>query len=126
MRIPEPSFKHVLHLTDEHGMFEHADGVTPRYDGGYCLDDVARALVVVCRQRPQTPTLERLAASYLAFVVRAQAPDGRCHNRMDRAGSVGGRAGQRRLVGTSAVGSRHRRGPRPRPRSGTSRRSGST
>jgi len=55
MRIPEPSFKHVLHLTDEQGMFEHADGITPRYDGGYCLDDVARALVVVCRQRPLNP-----------------------------------------------------------------------
>jgi len=81
-----PSFEHVLRLTDERGMFEHADGTTPRRDGGYCLDDVARALVVVCRQRPATSTLDRLATTYLAFVRRAQAPDGRCHNRLDRHG----------------------------------------
>ena len=76
-----PSFEHVLRLTDERGMFEHADGTTPRRDGGYCLDDVARALVVVCRQRPATSTLDRLATTYLAFVRRAQAPDG--HSRGD-------------------------------------------
>jgi hypothetical protein len=64
-------------------MFEHADGTTPRRDGGYCLDDVARALVVVCRQRPRTSTVDQLAMAYLSFVRHAQAPDGRCHNRLD-------------------------------------------
>jgi hypothetical protein len=83
---PEPAFDHVLRLTDERGIFEHADGIAPRYDGGYCLDDVARALVVVCRQSPPTPVLDRLATQYLSFVVRSQAPDGQCHNRLDRAG----------------------------------------
>jgi hypothetical protein len=67
-------------------MFEHADGITPRRGGGYCLDDVARALMVVCRQRPPTSTVDRLATQYLSFVVRAQAPDGRCHNRLDPTG----------------------------------------
>ncbi len=84
--VPEPPFEHVLRLTDQRGIFEHADGVVPRYECGYCLDDVARALMVVCRQRPMTPTLEKLAAVYLQFVVRAQASDGRCHNRLDRHG----------------------------------------
>jgi hypothetical protein len=86
VNVTAPSFEHVLRLTDEQGMFEHADGTTPRRDRGYCLDDVARALVVVCRQRPATSTLDRLAAHYLSFVRRAQATDGRCHNRLDRHG----------------------------------------
>ncbi len=84
--VPEPPFEHVLRLTDERGIFEHADGVAPRLECGYCLDDVARALVVVCRQRPVTPDLERLAARYFRFVRLAQAPDGRFHNRLDRLG----------------------------------------
>jgi hypothetical protein len=84
--VPEPTFEHILRLTDEFGIFEHADGIAPRYECGYCLDDVARALIVVCRQRPTTPTLEQLAGVYFQFVVHAQAPDGRCHNRLDRHG----------------------------------------
>lgn len=84
--VPQALFEHVLRMTDERGIFEHADGIAPRYECGYCLDDVARALVVVCRQRPLTPTLAKLADVYLQFVVRAQASDGRCHNRLDRYG----------------------------------------
>jgi hypothetical protein len=84
--VPTPNFAHVLRLSDERGIFEHAEGTTPRTECGYCLDDVARALVVVCRERPATPALNRLAAAYLGFMVRAQAPDGHCHNRLDRYG----------------------------------------
>jgi hypothetical protein len=84
--VPEPPFQHVLRMTDERGIFEHADGVVPRYECGYCLDDVARALVVVCRQRPMTPTLEHLAEVYLRFIGCAQTLDGRFHNRLDRHG----------------------------------------
>jgi hypothetical protein len=83
---PAPRFDHLRRLTDANGLFEHADGIVPRRDGGYCLDDVARALVVVCRQRPTSDALDRLAAGYLAFVIRAQDPDGRCRNRLDRLG----------------------------------------
>lgn len=86
MSLPEPSFAHIVRLTDDKGIFEHAEGATPRLDGGYCLDDAARALLVVCRQRPAEPELERLAAGYLSFVLRAMAPDGRFHNRLDRHG----------------------------------------
>jgi hypothetical protein len=83
---PEPPFEHILRLTDERGILEHADGIAPRYECGYCLDDVARALIVVCRHRPSTPALEKLTAVYFRFIARAQTPDGRCHNRLDRHG----------------------------------------
>ena len=66
MRVPEPSFAHLIRLTDAKGIFEHAEGTTPRRDGGYCLDDVARALLVVCRQRPAEPELDQLANGYLS------------------------------------------------------------
>lgn len=84
--IPAPSFEHLQRLTDERGLFEHADGTTPRYHGGYCLDDAARALVVVCRQRPRSDALDQLAAGYLDFIGRAQDSDGRCRNRLDQLG----------------------------------------
>src|SRR3954449_8474062 len=84
--VPPPTFEHLLRLTDSLGMFEHADGIVPRYAGGYCLDDVARALVVMCRQQPVSSIVEKLARGDLSFVRRAQAPDGSCHNRLDRHG----------------------------------------
>ncbi|MBK5248049.1 MAG: glycosyltransferase [Actinomycetales bacterium] len=60
-------------------MYEHAEGTTPRREHGYCLDDVARALVVFSRE-PEA-TLDDLRRQYLSFVFAAQAEDGRFHNR---------------------------------------------
>jgi len=82
--VPVPPFAHIRRLTDERGMFEHALGIEPRLECGYCLDDVARALIVACRHRPASPELDRLAGIYFRFIVDAQAPDGTCHNRLDR------------------------------------------
>jgi hypothetical protein len=78
-----PSFAHVRRMSDEYGIIEHAHGTTPRTAGGYCLDDAARALIVVCRADPEATDLSSLATTYFQFVVRAQAPDGRCRNRLD-------------------------------------------
>jgi hypothetical protein len=83
---PAPPFDHILRLSDTRGIFEHASGIVPRLECGYCLDDVARALIVVCRQRPVTSDMDRLASVYFRFVVRAQAPDGSCNNRLDSDG----------------------------------------
>jgi hypothetical protein len=60
-------------------MYEHAKGTTPRREHGYCLDDVARGLVVVSRE-PEA-TLDDLRRQYLSFVLAAQADDGRFRNR---------------------------------------------
>ena len=61
-------------------MYEHAEGPSPRREHGYCLDDVARALVVVCREQ-SLGELDDLRDQYLTFVLAAQEPDGRFHNR---------------------------------------------
>jgi hypothetical protein len=73
-------------MTDRRGLFEHADGTIPRIECGYCLDDVARALVVTCRQRPSTALHLGLVRRYLGFVISAQAADGRFHNRLSARG----------------------------------------
>ena len=50
MTYPAPPFQHLQRMTDDVGLLEHAKGIVPRYEHGYCLDDVARGLVVVCRE----------------------------------------------------------------------------
>nr|BFE59792.1 hypothetical protein GCM10020063_043180 [Dactylosporangium thailandense] len=45
----------------------------PRTSHGYCADDVARGLLVICREPDPSPDLLRLAERYLAFLMEAQA-----------------------------------------------------
>jgi hypothetical protein len=85
VRLPAPSLAHVAAMTDERGIFEHAQFKAPRLECGYCTDDVARALTVVVRDGgPETHTLTQ---TYLAFLERALTTDGSVHNRMSVAGS---------------------------------------
>ena len=55
------AWRHVLTMTDEIGIFEHADRDVPRREHGYCTDDVAR-LLSACPQwqghRPSNPCNE--------------------------------------------------------------------
>ncbi len=81
------SYDHLIRLTDERGLFEHASHADPRPEHGYCVDDVARALVVVCRDLDPSDELVALAEGYLAFVLDALTPEGRAHNRRDVSGA---------------------------------------
>lgn len=81
-RYPEPSFAHLRRLSDDTGLFEHAHGSVPLREHGYCVDDVARGLVVVCREPMPSAALITLAGQYLAFLVHAQSVDGTFHNRL--------------------------------------------
>ncbi|WP_426513703.1 glycosyltransferase [Dactylosporangium sp. McL0621] len=79
---PRPSFRHLQRLSDDTGLFEHAEFSTPRISHGYCVDDVARGLLVICRE-PEAPVdLLQLAGRYLAFLIDAQSPDGAFRNRL--------------------------------------------
>jgi len=82
MTGPEPPFDHLLRLSDDTGVLEHARGAVPRRQSGYCTDDVARALVVICRQPSPPAEVAILAERCLAFLVHAQAGDGASHNRL--------------------------------------------
>lgn len=81
-----PSYDHLRTLTDHNGVFEHARLTTPRREHGYCVDDVARALIVVAREAQQTVELRKLAAIYLRFLESAVRADGLSHNRMSADG----------------------------------------
>jgi len=85
--LPRPRFDHLRRLTTHLGIWEHACLTTPRPEHGYCTDDNARALIVICRQPETSPGLEGLAEIYLKFLKDAQLPGGEFHNRRRRDGA---------------------------------------
>jgi len=93
--VHQPVFDHLERLSDDRGLFEHARLTVPRREHGYCVDDVARGLVVVCHEPAPGLAARRLAHCYLAFVLDALDPAGACHNRM----AVDGRWRDRAAVG---------------------------
>jgi hypothetical protein len=90
---PPPSFAHLVRLTDQQGLHEHAEWTRPRAEHGYCLDDVARALVVVSRETECHALIPMLYRHYLRFVLDAQGPDGRFRNRKGTDGAWSGELG---------------------------------
>ena len=82
MTYPAAPFRHLHRLTDSIGLLEHAEGIVPRHEHGYCVDDVARGLVVVCREPSPPQELITLGRRYLYFLAQAQAADGRFRNRL--------------------------------------------
>lgn len=85
-RTPEPTFNHLLRMTDHRGTFEHALLSEPRAEHGYCTDDMARVLVVAARQTNALSETNRLAKVAVQFLNDAQSFAGPCRNRMDRNG----------------------------------------
>ena len=88
--LPEINLAHVRALTDDTGMLQHAVWTMPRYEDGYCVDDNARALMLLALvedERSQPPALVRaLSTRYLAFVRYALDPSrGRFRNFMSYA-----------------------------------------
>ena len=81
-RVPAADFSHLIRLSDDTGLFEHARHAIARRRHGYCTDDVARGLMVTSREADPPATVLRLAECYLAFLTHAQDDDGAFHNRM--------------------------------------------
>ena len=79
-------FGHLDAMTDERGLFEHAEFDRPRPEHGYCTDDNARMLVVTSRE-PDEGVPARLARVALGFVNLAMTSDGTVRNRMTPAGT---------------------------------------
>jgi hypothetical protein len=80
-----PVLDHLVTMTDDVGMFQHARFDIPNRSFGYCTDDVARALIVAVeatRHRATEQIGARLVSTYLAFLFDAQMPDGWFHNFM--------------------------------------------
>jgi glycosyltransferase involved in cell wall biosynthesis len=88
--LPQVNLEHVAVMTDDTGILQHATFNVPRYDEGYCVDDNARALMLMTLLEDagsDEPKLVRsMASRYLAFVSNAfNAPLGRFRNFMSHA-----------------------------------------
>ena len=80
-----PVLDHLVTMTDDVGMFQHARFDIPNRAFGYCTDDVARALIVAIEATCARATEQigaKLVTTYLAFLFDAQLPDGWFHNFM--------------------------------------------
>ena len=81
MKVPVLTFDHLALMSTADGLFEHAEFALPRRDHGYCVDDVARGLVVTSRQSDPTEQVIALSRVYGEFVYEAIDSQGRVHNR---------------------------------------------
>lgn len=85
--LPELNLDHLRAMTDDTGLLQHATFDVPRYEEGYCLDDNARALLLMTLLEESSTARPRqsraAAARYLAFVAYAFNRDtGRFRNFM--------------------------------------------
>ena len=74
IEAPEPSLDHLLRLTDDTGLYQHARFTSPDRAHGYCTDDNARALALALslqRLGKSSPKLQSLATTYAAFLNHA-------------------------------------------------------
>jgi len=80
-----PVLDHLVAMTDDTGMIQHARLDIPNRSTGYCTDDIARGLIVAVEAagRHATETIaSRLVTIYLAYLHDAQMTDGWFHNFM--------------------------------------------
>lgn len=74
--LPPRRFDHIIRMSDDTGIFQHALFNVPNYAEGYCTDDNARALIL-CNLLDElgddAPSvgLNQLATRYLAFLAAA-------------------------------------------------------
>jgi hypothetical protein len=85
-RLPQINLDHLRDMTDDTGMLQHAKFTVPNRAHGYCVDDNARALIVVTRTSDlhrNDRSLIELSSIYLSFLDNAFDPDtGRFRNFM--------------------------------------------
>ena len=86
------NYSHLLALSDDVGIFEHAKYNKARIEHGYCVDDVARALILIERNQPESATLQNQRLTYLQFLREAQTDAGEFINRKSYAGTWNGPA----------------------------------
>jgi glycosyltransferase involved in cell wall biosynthesis len=82
IEVPEPALDHLIRLTDDTGLFQHAKFTVAHRAHGYCTDDNARGAIAMARYFAQYPDPQalRLLDTYLSFVMHAQNLDGTFRN----------------------------------------------
>jgi len=82
--LPDLRLAHLLRMTDDTGMIQHATYSVPARLTGYCVDDNARALIVALqadRGQP-SPETSRLVTTYLSYLLCSQDERGSFKNFM--------------------------------------------
>lgn len=85
--LPDINLSHLRVMTDDTGILQHAAWNVPRYEDGYCVDDNARALIVMTLVEESAieppAAIRALATRYIAFLRHAfDAKHGRYRNFM--------------------------------------------
>ncbi|MDB5008044.1 MAG: hypothetical protein JWP45_2437 [Mucilaginibacter sp.] len=80
--MPKFNLTHVLRLTDDTGIVQHAKYGIPNLKEGYCLDDNARALIMalMAYQRSKSKEAFELLPIYLSYIHYMQTEDGNFRN----------------------------------------------
>jgi glycosyltransferase involved in cell wall biosynthesis len=83
--LPELRLDHILRMTDDTGIIQHATFSVPARRTGYCVDDNARALLVVLHTHHvhPSPQTASLITKYLSYLEMSQIDDGHFRNFMD-------------------------------------------
>ncbi len=84
LTLPPFQLDHVQRLTDDTGIIQHAKYGIPNLKEGYCLDDNARALLMVLMayKRNKHPLALRLSPTYLSYINYMQNEAGVFRNFM--------------------------------------------
>ncbi|MHB0875068.1 MAG: glycosyltransferase [Anaerolineae bacterium] len=82
LALPRVRLDHLVSLTDDTGILQHAFYTTPDPNHGYTTDDNARALLAALQAHEAGGSDDALALAsrYLGFLRYAQRPDGLFHN----------------------------------------------
>ena len=79
--LPQPRLDHLIRMTDDVGLLQHAKFIVPDRSHGYCTDDNARALIAVLMAQdliPEGEELINLASRYLSFINHAFNKESGC------------------------------------------------
>jgi glycosyltransferase involved in cell wall biosynthesis len=81
---PELCLEHLIRLTDDTGVIQHATYSVPSRRSGYCVDDNARALIVAAQADRVHGSRETraLVTTYLSYLYSSQDEDGVFRNFM--------------------------------------------
>lgn len=85
IELPELSLDHLEKLTDDTGLFQHANFTIPNREYGYCTDDNARAVILTTKHYAQysEPKALELLDTYFSFIIHSQNSDGTVRNFMN-------------------------------------------
>lgn len=99
--LPELRLDHLIRMTDDTGVIQHAEYNVPSRGTGYCVDDNARALIVALQADRTNSDLQtkRLISTYLSYIHYSQSDAGDFRNLMSYDRKLESNAGSEDCLG---------------------------